>query len=429
MPGAVSFKSAGATSASEGLEEFRSGWRIVVAATLGVALGFPTLAIYSLGMFAPELAGSFHWSFGQIMGGAAVVTAVLLVAGPATGFLCDRFGARPVAVISAVLLGLSFMGFALSNGSLGRYYATWLIMSVLGAGCAQVTWARAVNQHFVVRRGLALGLALSGVGFFTFLGKPLTAALVLAVGWRGAYVGVGLLPILLVAPAALWGLPSRNAAKARGEGSLDVNTRGLTLREALRTRRFWTLAAAFLPMTFALAGPIPNVENILRHHSFSKVTVAAIAPWMGITIIAGRVAGGWLTDRIWAPLLACALLGLAGASCLILARPVIGYPEAVVAVLLLGAGIGVELDLTAYMTARYLGVRHYGLLYGLLYAVIGLGGGLGPGLFAWEFDRAGSYAPALILAAGGLVVAGALLLTLGRYPSFAAGTREGDNIV
>ena len=69
----------------------------MMATTLGVALGFPTLAVYSLGLFAPELIGAFHWSRSQVMAGVMLVTGALVLASPATGYLIDRIGVRRVA--------------------------------------------------------------------------------------------------------------------------------------------------------------------------------------------------------------------------------------------------------------------------------------------------------------------------------------------
>ena len=168
--------------ASRDWKEIRTGWRILFAATLGVMLGFPTLAVQTLGVFAPFLASTFKWSFSEIMGGLVIVTVVVIVIGPITGYLCDRYGARPLVFTSSVLLGFSFIGFAFSTGSLVQYYVTWLVMSVGAAGATQLVWTRPLNEYFVVHRGLALGIALSGVGFFTICGKLLAGSLNAAVG-------------------------------------------------------------------------------------------------------------------------------------------------------------------------------------------------------------------------------------------------------
>ena len=412
---------------ADAAHEFRAGWRLLIPTTLGVALGFPTLAIFTLGIFAPELARDFHWSYSQIMAGTMIVTLASFVAGPFVGSLSDRVGVQRVAIISTVLLGLSFMGFALSTGSLPQYYATWLLMSFLGAGTAQVVWTRTIHQHFDAGRGLAIGITLAGVGIFTLLGKPLASLIVTHAGWRMAYAVIGLLPLLLVVPASLWGLKARPGTQVANSTAAVVAAQGLTFRQAIRTRHFWLFVAAFPLLAIALTGIISNVEIILLSHHFSKAMVLTIVPWMGLTIAAGRLFGGFLADLLWAPLIASILLCVAAGVCFMLAQSEIGYWTAVVAMLLVGTTIGVEIDLTSYLVARYLGVKHYGQLYGILYSFIAFGGGLGPSCFGWAYDRWGSYSLVLRMAGGGLVLSAALLLLLGPYTNFKATQCDGSS--
>ncbi|MGX1802323.1 MFS transporter, partial [Brevundimonas naejangsanensis] len=106
---------------ASGYGEFRQGWPVVVAAMLGIGLGLSPVPLYTTGALAPHLAQAFGWGFGQIMAGLTVMTLTVLLAAPVVGMLADRFGVRLVALISVVLFGFSFMGFALSNGSLVLY--------------------------------------------------------------------------------------------------------------------------------------------------------------------------------------------------------------------------------------------------------------------------------------------------------------------
>ncbi|HWU04016.1 MAG TPA: MFS transporter, partial [Novosphingobium sp.] len=110
------------------------GWSVVAAAMVGVALGLSPLPFYTIGMFAPELAHAFGWSFTALMGSVTVQSLVVMGSGPAAGFALDRYGARPVALVSLALFGLCFMSLGLSGANLWLYYAQWVVMSILGAG-------------------------------------------------------------------------------------------------------------------------------------------------------------------------------------------------------------------------------------------------------------------------------------------------------
>jgi predicted MFS family arabinose efflux permease len=402
--------------AKSGYGEFRRGWPIVLSSMLGIGLGLSPLPFYTTGVFAPHLAKAFGWKIGDIMGGITMTTLMVLWAGPVAGILATRFGVRRVAITSLVLFSLSFMSFALLTQSLTQYYLTWAIAAALGAGTLPITWTRAVNHWFDARKGLALGISLMGTGLFGFFSKNLTTALIAALGWRGAYIGLGLLPLVVATPLALIMFRDRDPKRVDDGAPAE----GLTFLETLKEWRFWVIAAALLPISFALAGPIPNMENILKTGGMGPDTVLKLTPLIGLSALSGRVLGGWLLDRFWAPGIAFLILCSPGISCFVLAHAPLAFNGALISILLIGFAVGVEYDLMGYFVARYFGMRGYTVTYGVLYVFFSLGAGAGPLLFGRSFDAHGSYASILTLSSG-LLIAGALaLLTLGRYRKFDA---------
>ena len=410
----------------KGYSEFRTGWPVVLAAMLGIGLGLSPVPFYSIGMLAPELAKAFGWSFGDIMGGLPVMTFAVLVASPAVGLLADRIGVRPVALASVALFGLSYMAFSLNPGDIRLFYANWAIMAVLGAGTLPVTWTRAVNNRFEARKGFALGLSLVGTGLFGFLVKPFTAFIIAEHGWRAAYMAVGALPLLIALPVAFFafhdvGDRTQSADERRSEDALRAqSTPGLTLGQTLKTWRYWVLAVAFVPISFAIGGPIPNMENILKTGGFSGGDLVSLASIIGLSVIAGRVIGGWLIDRFWAPGVAFFLLAAPALACWVFAHGPLTYGTAAGSIFLIGFAAGVEYDLMAFLVARYFGLKSYGAIYGSLYGFFALGAGIGPVIFGRAFDASGSYDGPLMQSAAMLVIGAALLLTLGRYQQFNA---------
>ena len=411
---------------TKGYGEFKQGWPIVLAAMLGIGLGLSPVPIYTTGALAPHLAQTFGWGFGEIMAGLTVMTFTVLIASPVVGLLADRFGVRPVALTSVVLFGLSFMGFAFSNGSLPLYYATWAVMAVAGAGTLPVTWTRAVNNRFETRKGLALGLALLGTGLFGYLVKPLTAWLVVEFGWRGAYVAIGALPLVLALPVGWFffkdigeGKETVSERRAR-QAAQQAATPGLTLGQIFKQWKFWVLGVAFVLISFAVGGSIPNMENILKHSGFGADDIVWLASLIGLSVIVGRIAGGWLIDRFWAPGVAFIFLGVPALAYWHLAGGGTDPVVTAISILLIGFAAGLEYDLMAFLVARYFGMKAYGGAYGALYGFFALGAGLGPVVFGAAFDKTGSYVQPLHISAVMLLVAAAMLLTLGRYRKFEA---------
>lgn len=393
---------------------------MVVAAMVGVALGLSPIPFYTIGMLAPQLSAEFGWSFAALMASITVQSGVVMIASPLAGIAIDRFGARPVALVSLPLFGLCFMSLALSNGSLTLYYAQWVIMAVLGVGTLSATWTRVVTQWFDKWRGMALGLASCGTGITGFIIKPLCAHLIETHGWRTAVVVVGCLPIVVGVPvvALLFREMARGgpAPDKPVEAADEVVQPGLTLAEAARDRRLWIMAGAFLFIAFALTAPTPNLENILKTRAFTLPQIGEITAAFGLSVIAGRLIGGWLLDRFWAPLIALVILAFPALGCWLLTSSALSPLIATLAVISLGFGAGFEFDLLAYLISRFFGQRHYGAIYGCFYAVIAFAGGLGPVVFGYAFDRIGDYTIALRSGSACLVVGAVLLLAMGAYP-------------
>jgi len=320
------------------------------------------------------------------------------------------------------------MSLALLNGNIHWFYATWGASAVVGAGSLPITWTRAVNNRFETRKGLALGLSLLGTGLLGFLIKPLTAWLIVHVGWRAAYVIIGLLPILIAFQVAMWAFHDVGGRQTHVErralaAQRAARTPGLTFAQTLRDWRFWLLGTAFLPISFAVGGPIPNMENILRTSGFTAADVVSLTQLIGLSVVAGRTLGGWLIDRFWAPGAALFLFAASAFGCWALSRGQLSFGGAATAISLLGFAAGVEYDLMAFLVARYLGMKSYGAIYGSLYGFFALGAGVGPVVFGRAYDRTHSYEDILKLSAALFVLGACLLLALGRYRRFSVDGR------
>jgi predicted MFS family arabinose efflux permease len=408
-----------------GYGEFKKGWPVVLSAMLGIGLGLSPLPFYTIGILAKPLAKAFGWGFGQIFFGVSISSIVVPLVSPIIGLLAERFGVRRVALTSLVLFGLSFMAFAASTGSLILFYLNWALVAHCGAGTLPITFTRAVNNRFETRKGLALGLSLLGTGLFGYFGVWYTAFVIAHFGWRAAYVAVGALPLLIAFPVAVLGFrdvgPARQTgAERRAEASARrAATPGMTAREAFADWRFWLIGCAFIPIAFAVGATIPNLANILKQNGFSPETAVGLASLIGLSVIVGRAAGGWLVDRFWAPGVAVVLIGIPAAACWVLAHGALSYGVTAAAVVLVGFAAGAEYDLMAFLTARYFGMKSYGVVYGALYGFFAVGSGFGPPVFGAAFDKSHSYVMPLSVAALAMFMGALALLGLGRYRTFS----------
>ena len=408
--------------------EFRYGWPVVAASTLGIGLGMSPLPFYTIGVFAVALTKEFGWGMDQVMAAMPVFTIVALFMSPTIGFIADRFGARKTALASVLFFGLTFMAFSFNNGSTAVYLGLWAMLAVVGAGTLPMTWTRAVNNWFHRNRGLALGMSLLGTGIFGALAKLYAASIIDTYGWQAAYWAVGALPLLIALPVAFAFFRDTDDPKVAGKVARlradfpDHNagqSLGLSLKEAMGDYRFWLLAFAFILISFAVGGPIPNLEKLFATKGFETQDAVILASFIGGAVLVGRLLGGYLLDRFWAPGVAFVLLSIPAVSCYLFQLEDLSYGMATLGVVILGLGAGVEYDLMAYLVSRYFGMKNYAAIYGVLYGFFALGAGFGPYIMGVSFTNTGSYDEIMRYAMGAFIVGAVPLLFLGKYRDFS----------
>jgi MFS family permease len=392
---------------------------VLVASLLGTACGASPLPFNTIGFFIDPLQAEFGWSRTEISLGITIYGLLAALLAPVFGRMADRYGVRPVALGSLAAFGVVFASFALIPGSLAWYYFVWVLVGLVGIGSTPVTWTRAVNVWFYRHRGLALGLTLMGTSVSAVLLPMITVALLEWQGWRAAYAGLALLPLLVALPICLlWfrePVPEERPAELRAASSAGLP--GLTLPEALRSRGFWLLWISILLVSFAYGGSLVHLPSMLGAQGFSRPETASVMMVFGLSIAAGRLITGLLLDRFWAPFVTLPILSLPALACWMLATDhSMTMTVAVLSAFLLGFAAGAETDLIAYLAGRYFGMANYGQIYGVLYMAFGIAASLSPTAYGWVRDTTGSYDPILFAAAVMFIVGAVLLLFLGPYP-------------
>jgi MFS family permease len=390
-------------------------WWVVVGSIFGLLVGNGPIMQFTFGVFLLPITKEFGWS--------RATTSTALVAGltmtaicvPLAGRLIDRYGIRAVTLPAIALFGACLAAVSLFATTPAAFIALYALMGAAAAGQTPLPYAKAIAAWFDHRRGLALGLAMSGVGLGAALVPQFAQLLVAQAGWRSAYLGLALLVTVIGLTAVSLAVREPVAAE---RPRLAADLPGLSGGQALRSTCFWQLALAFFAVAIAANGTIAHVVPLLVDRGIAPGVATGAMAFAGLALTLGRLLAGWLLDRIHAPYVAVfffamPLIGIL----LLLVTP--APAAAAVAVVLVGMGLGAEVDLIAFLLSRYLGIRSFGEIYGYLFCVFMLGSGFGPWVMGYSFDRLGSYGPALIGECLALAMAALLLLKLGayRYPS------------
>ncbi|HLZ68256.1 MAG TPA: MFS transporter [Aliidongia sp.] len=395
----------------------RNRWWIVAAGALGMTVGQGPITIFTLGVFLKPVTDDLGIDRGTFSSAIGLLTVAAAVVTPFVGRLVDRFGVRTVLLPMILLFALATMALSRLQPSLPVLYLLFGVQGVLSTCQTPTAYVKTISAWFDRTRGLALGIAQTGVGLGVALVPQLAAALIAGHGWRTAYVGLGgailalaLLPVALFLrepPAARWGVVASGA--------------GVSLANAWRSGRFWQLNACFFLAVTAINGTLAHAVALLTDRGVPLEAATGAMSLAGIAVIVGRVIAGFCLDRLHGRHIAVAsfCFPMLGIALLAFARE---PAPLLVGAALCGLGVGAEVDLIAYFIGRYFGMRAYGAIYGLFFAVFTIGTGLGPFVMGLAFDRAHSYGPALAIFEAALLSASGLALRLGpyRYPAHAA---------
>ncbi|WP_241667024.1 MFS transporter [Muricoccus nepalensis] len=191
-------------------------------------------AIYSYAAFADEIATAFGSSRASVSIVYALSGGSCFFVSALTGELADRIDARLVAVTGMLVIGLGFL-VAAAAGSLVEVYVGYGVLIGLGCGFAYVPALAAVQRWFDVHRGLASGIAVSGIGVGTALVPPAAEAFSAFGDWRTTFIAGGALAALVgTARAAVDARPAGAGTRTSAAPHAVGNRAQPGLRPALR---------------------------------------------------------------------------------------------------------------------------------------------------------------------------------------------------
>lgn len=409
--------------------EFKRGWRILLASSVGIASGLSGLAFYTFGVFIVPLTEAFGWTRGQVSIASSFLIIGTAITAPIVGTIIDKYGARRVGLWSTFLLSLGYFALTQLSGSIFSFYTAWLLIALIGGGTTPVVWTRAINIWFDRGRGLALGLTLGGSGLTGIFGPIFCTLLIGAYGWQGGYTGLGVLILIVAIPTLYLLFHEQRSHRADSDAAVQSSSpdsassadelTGYTLQESLRSVHFWIIAGGFFMVSGVVAGLIINAVPMLIDRDMTQIDAAGIVGTLGIAVVVGRIGIGYLIDIVHAPLVARILLSITAGGCLLLTVEGTGNWAAIAAVMSMGLAAAAEVDLVAYLTSRYFGMKSYGKIYGWQISAFYLGAALGPILVGVAYDYFGSYAEVLYTSTGLLLFGAIIVGSLGTPPDFS----------
>lgn len=387
------------------------GWRVVLAACLGVMAGFGSLFVYTFSVFVKPLAAEFGWSREAISGGFAIAAVTLGLVSPLLGRWIDRFGPRRVILpcMSIYICGIASL--ALLRSGVWQFYVTCFLLGLVGNGAAHLAYSRSISSWFQRRLGTALAFVMVGAGLGSMILPVIAQSVISHSGWRSAYASLAGLAFLLGLPLSWRYIRERGATDRK---PVPVVHSGMTWQQGVRSSPFWIVTIILFVSSISMNGAITHLSALLTDRGITPKDAALCAAILGGSSLLGRVAVGAMLDRFFGPHVALGINLLTALGIFLLARAA-SFAAGGFAVALIGIGAGGEAAITPYLLTRYFGLRAFSTLYGLTWTFYAAAGAIGPVILGRAFDVTGSYASLLALLATMLAVGSALNLLLPKY--------------
>ncbi|MGC3982153.1 MAG: MFS transporter [Steroidobacteraceae bacterium] len=408
-------------------KKFYYGWFVAMASALGIASSIGAFVAATIGLLIGPLGAEYGWTKTQIVLAPSWATGATILVAPFLGSLVDKFGARRIIGISFVIEAIIIASFYFINDSLPQFYARYFLFAILATGTTAIAFAKLIARWFDKRRGLAMGIVLAGQGLGSFVWLRATQWLIDMHGWRetclylAAYVALVALPIIMLVVRES---PQSIGLNVDGVSDVDaaINTpaarelTGQTRAEAMRIPQFWLIAITNLLLGFGMNAVIINAVPIMTTQGATVQTAAAVVSTLFLALVVGRISSGWFMDRFFAPHVAIGYLLLPIIGVTVLSQNASGL-NAYIGVMLVGLATGAEVDVIAYVTSRYFGLKQYSAIYAVYYSMFNIGSAVGPVVVSGMAESQGSYAQPLYLVVGIIAVCCVLFYSFRPFPA------------
>ncbi len=411
------------------------GWYIVAAGTI---TSFVNMAVFMVGLsvFIKDILDDMGWSLTAISLGFSLKQLETGILAPVSGYLIDRVGPRIMAAFGNVVMTIGLLLFASMDSIWEFYVASFVIALGQGMG-AHMAYITPVMHWFHRKRGIASSFIAMGRGWGYVGSLPITLLLV-AFGWREAATIAALAFLAINFPMALllrarpepygW-LPDGAAVPVQipsGSGSKGQPQEGgsYSVKDAMKMASFWLVLLANAIYSFGTSTNHVHFITHLRFTGFTAPSAAMIVTIYGAVQVFGRLASGWIGDKVGRHRLLMYSFVLMGFGWVAIS---LITPDTLWAVvfyyLTYGLGQAAHTVTQQAIVADFFGPRRYATLRGIMNPITVGGGVLGPMFAGVMFDAQGSYQMAFFIL-GPLVAIGAPVIYLAGKPSLVADPLE-----
>ncbi|HYI16656.1 MAG TPA: MFS transporter [Thermomicrobiales bacterium] len=390
------------TSAIPGLRGVYYGWVMLLTLSFTEVTSWGIL-YYSFSVFLTPMQAELGWSIAQMTGAYSAAILISGLAAIPVGRWLDRHGPRWLMTAGSIAATLLVVAWSQVD-SIIAFYVVWGLIGLTQAAVLYEPALQAVAVWFRRKRSRALTILTFVGGFASVIYIPLAAWLAQTYGWRdallvlAAILGVTTIPlhalVLRRRPADVGQAIDGDTFSPQVAGAPQFVEPGITTKEAIRTRVFWWLTAAFVLTYFGNVAITVHLIPYLVHEGYSVGFAATAAGLIGLLALPGRLIFTPLGSRIPRHYVTALIFSLQVVALLALLL-IPGKPGVFIFVVLFGAGFGAITPARAALVADLFGTANYGTISGVLAFYITMARGIAPVAAGILLGLAGSYAPVI----------------------------------
>ena len=375
---------------------------------------------FGVSVFNTPIRESLGLGHSQITGSYLMASLLAAAPMPLVGWLMDRIGLRKTGLAVVVLLAVACLVVSQATNLLTLTLGFFLLRT-FGQGSLSLIGNNTLAMWFSRRLGLVSGLMGIGMSSAVAIAPTIYLALIDQLGWRAAYVTLGLANCVVLVPVLLFIF--RDSPEEIGQtidGLTDTSKRhstdapeaaipaphltdSLTLSTAWRTRSYWIGMVIGAMWGMIATAVFFNIVPLFEWQGLTAAQAAATFTTFAVSMAVIQLLGGALADRLpLNGLMAASVAGLL-AGILVLWNVhsmAVGHLYA----FLFGASQGLLIAVNNTFWPRYFGRAHLGKIRSSVWTATVAGCSFGPFAMGLSIDYLGGYGPSLALFAALLAI-------------------------
>lgn len=372
------------------------GWWVVLGSVLITTTMIPSVMAMANKFLIPvtsEMAisrSTFAFS-NTILQGMGIFLSPMVTKRLATGNL------KKMQSISILIFGIAFASYGLARTPYHHYLSSFVI-GICYLYATVIPISLMINNWFVKKRGLAMSLAMAGIGLGGFIFSPLVTYWINHFGWRTAYFIFAAIILIVSLPVSIFilkkepaqmGLTPYGAEETKGNQPAHAKTIQLSTKKSFAKPFFLLLIIGMVLNGIINSGAMGQFPPALEE-GYSTAFAASIISLYSIIGVLGKLLLGWLNDRfgiVFSAIFGCSTFS-ASFICLLLGN---GKPAAYAMAVCFGLGLAIGSMMPPLVTASIYNTKQYGEVYGYVSSATQIGMSLGSLVVASIFDLTGSY--------------------------------------